>query len=111
MRPAKVLAAMLAQVAAPVVLCGHSHLSQAVKAAGKLVVNPGSVGLPAYADDAPPHAMQTGDPRARYALIERRRGGVDVAPVFLDYDRHAAVRAAGERGREDWAAWLATGKA
>jgi len=77
----------------------------------KIVVNPGSVGLPAYADDAPPHAMQTGDPRARYALLERSGSGLDVTPVFLEYDVRPAVRAARENGREDWAAWLATGKA
>jgi predicted phosphodiesterase len=111
MRPAKSLAAMLASVAAPVVLCGHSHLSWAVGVGAKIVVNPGSVGLPAYADDAPPHAMQTGDPRARYALLERGGSGLDVTPVFLEYDVRPAVRAARENGREDWAAWLATGKA
>lgn len=111
MRSSGELTAMLASVGAPVVLCGHSHLSWAVGASGKIIVNPGSVGLPAYADDAPPHVMQTGDPRARYALLERGRSGLDVTPVFLEYDHRAAVRAARERGREDWASWLETGKA
>ena len=34
-----------------------------------LVVNPGSIGMPAYTDDNPvPHAIETGTPHARYAV-------------------------------------------
>ena len=41
-------------VDAAVVLCGHTHLAGVVKLAdGRLIVNPGSVGLPAYDDDRP----------------------------------------------------------
>ena len=37
-----------------IILCGHSHLPRVVLTArGRLIVNPGSVGLPAYHDDAP----------------------------------------------------------
>lgn len=35
-------------------LCGHDHLPNAIRLAeSRLVVNPGSVGLPAYSDDVP----------------------------------------------------------
>ena len=48
-------------------LCGHTHLPGQVRLAdGRLIVNPGSAGLPAYTDDSPyPHSMQAGTPHAR----------------------------------------------
>jgi putative phosphoesterase len=94
-------------VAQPVVLCGHSHIPRVVELpSGKLIVNPGSVGLPAYPDDLPfPHRMETGSPHARYAVIED--GRVDLIAVAYDYQ--PAVAKARENGREDWAVALATG--
>lgn len=75
-------AAIQAQLGAleqPVVLCGHSHIPRIVQLpTGALVINPGSVGLPAYSDDLPvPHKMETGSPHARYAMVSKRRGGLD----------------------------------
>jgi putative phosphoesterase len=44
-------------------LCGHTHIPRTVVAADKLIVNPGSVGLQAYADDSPvPHVMGNRQP-------------------------------------------------
>jgi predicted phosphodiesterase len=45
------------EVSAPLILCGHAHIPRSVSLGdGRLVVNPGSVGLPAYEDDRPfPH--------------------------------------------------------
>jgi hypothetical protein len=41
---------------------------------GRLVVNPGSVGLQAYDDDhGHPHVMENGTPHARYAIAEQGR--------------------------------------
>jgi len=38
----------------------------------RLVLNPGSVGLPAYDDDQPvPHIVENGTPEARYAIVQR----------------------------------------
>ena len=55
-----------------VLLCGHTHIPRVVQLPAKmLIVNPGSVGLQAYSDDAPePHVMGTGSPHARYAILE-----------------------------------------
>ena len=48
---------------ARLVLCGHTHVPRAVQVGPVLVVNPGSVGMPAYTDDTPvPHAIETGAP-------------------------------------------------
>lgn len=38
----------------PVILCGHTHVQRALRlSGGRLLVNPGSVGCPAYDDDRP----------------------------------------------------------
>jgi predicted phosphodiesterase len=37
-------------VAARFVLCAHSHIPGAMAAGDKMLINPGSVGLPAYED-------------------------------------------------------------
>lgn len=69
--------ALLDNISAELVLCGHTHLPRVLPlAADKVVANPGSVGCPAYDHDAPrPHVMESGSPHARYALL-RRRGDV-----------------------------------
>ncbi|WP_197730239.1 metallophosphoesterase family protein [Rhizobium ruizarguesonis] len=62
----------LSGVDAAVVLCGHTHLAREMRLAdGRLVVNPGSVGLPAY-DEAQPYLRrnEAGSPHARYAIVE-----------------------------------------
>lgn len=96
-----------------VVLCGHSHRPGTVQLAdGRLVVNPGSVGLPAYTDDAPhPHAMESGTPHARWAVVERTAAGWRVELRATPYDTGPAVAAARDNGRDDWAEWIAMGRA
>jgi predicted phosphodiesterase len=93
------------------ILTGHSH-HQGMAVCGRItVVNPGSVGLPAYGDDAPPHAMASGSPHARYALVSPSPAGWDVQFMAVAYDWERAARLAEANGRSDWARWLATGLA
>lgn len=94
------------------ILCGHTHVPRAVRtAAGTLIVNPGSVGLPAYEDDRPhPHVVENGAPDARYALLDRVDGRWQSALVSVAYDHAAMARLATERGRPDWAIALMTGR-
>lgn len=96
-----------------VVCCGHSHLPRLVALAdGRLLLNPGSVGLQAYRDETPnPHAIETCAPHASYALLEEQDGVWRAEFVRLPYDWQAASQAAAERGRDDWAYALATGRA
>ncbi|MFT3913861.1 MAG: metallophosphoesterase family protein [Anaeromyxobacteraceae bacterium] len=103
--------ARLGDVDAALVACGHSHVPRAVRARrGALVVNPGSVGLPAYDDGNPhPHVVETGSPDARYAIVETVAGGWRAELVSVPYDHAAMAALARERGREDWARALATG--
>ncbi len=103
----------LEAVSAPVVACGHTHVPRLVGLpSGCLVINPGSVGLPAYTDDSPcPHAMEAGSPHARYAVIEKSSGGWEVEQRAVPYDWDAAARQAQSQERSDWAGWLRTGRA
>ncbi len=98
--------------AATLVLCGHTHVPRMVQLGPVLVVNPGSVGMPAYTDDgAVPHAIETGAPHARYAVITRRPGGAwsaELRAVVYDWDR--AARQASIHGRLMVARWTATGR-
>ena len=100
--------------AARLMLCGHSHLARLVEleAPATTILNPGSVGCPAYSDPTPPepHVSEVGSPHARYAVVTAASGAIaSVDMIAVPYDwRQAAARAAG-LGREDWAKGLATG--
>ncbi|PLR31655.1 YfcE family phosphodiesterase [Chimaeribacter californicus] len=106
------IAARAQGVAASLILCGHTHLPRRVPLAdGRLVVNPGSVGLQAYEDDHPfPHQMEAGSPHARYALLERHAHGwqVEFRQVAYDWEQAAALAAAHQR--PDWVTPLLTGR-
>ncbi|MBV7433662.1 metallophosphatase family protein [Cardiobacteriaceae bacterium TAE3-ERU3] len=96
-----------------VVCCGHTHLPRVVQLSnGQLVVNPGSVGMPAYADDAPQlHKMESGSPHAQYAILQQRQYGWDVEHIRLAYDWQQAAALAKVNGRADWAQLLLSGRA
>ena len=100
-------------ISARLVLCGHSHLQRTVHMPdGMLLVNPGSVGLPAYSAGSPhPHAMEAGSPHARYVVITRSGESWQVEHHAVTYNWEAAARLAEENGRPDWGAWLRTGRA
>lgn len=102
----------LGQVEAPVVACGHSHIPRWVcLGGGRRVVNPGSVGLPAYDDTHPsPHVMASGSPEARYAILEQRPDGWCCELIAVPYDYEPMARLADRRGRPDWAMALRTGQ-
>ncbi|MGE4297513.1 MAG: metallophosphoesterase [Desulfovibrionaceae bacterium] len=104
----------LADTATPVVCCGHTHIPRIIRCHDTLIVNPGSVGLPAYDDDTPPlppHAMETGTPHARYAILRHTPTGYDAEPRCVTYPWGQAAAMAAAQGRRDWTRWLATGKA
>ncbi|MCM5552675.1 metallophosphoesterase [Pleomorphomonas sp. NRK KF1] len=91
-------------------LCGHTHIPRIVRLkSGAVVVNPGSVGLQGYTDDAPVHIMQVGAPEARYAVAEKRASGWAVVHYAVPYDTANVVRLAREAGREEWASALESG--
>lgn len=102
----------LAGVSYPIILCGHTHLPRVVRlSSGVVVVNPGSVGVPAY-DDALPnyHAMQNYSPFASYAIIEKRDDTWRMELLKIPYEHSLAAEQARRLGRDDWAGWIATGR-
>jgi putative phosphoesterase len=106
------ITARLASASHSLLLCGHTHIPRTVAVNNKLIVNPGSVGLQAYADDAPvPHVMETGSRHARYAILDRCKTGWHVEHRAIDYDYESAARTAERNGRPDWAFRLRTGRA
>ncbi|WP_119354991.1 metallophosphoesterase family protein [Azohydromonas sediminis] len=95
----------------PVVLCGHSHTPRLVQCDATLVVNPGSVGVPAYDDDHPhPHIVEAASPHARWALVERGVHGWQATLCATAYDWQSAAQQAEAQGRGDWADALRTGR-
>lgn len=97
---------------APLIACGHSHVPRVLRDdAGRLLVNPGSVGLPAYRDDdAPAHVVETGAPDARYAVVENIGGAWQALLVAVPYDYRSMAALAGRNGRPDWQQALLSGR-
>lgn len=113
MRSVEILQDETSHIRLPILLCGHDHTPQICQLPDhRLILNPGSVGLQAYADDAPmPHVCHTGSPHARYGIVRRVEQGWagDIIDVTYDWNRAADLAAA--HGRPDWANWLRTGRA
>ena len=97
---------------ATLILCGHSHIQRAIQLDdGRLVVNPGSVGLQAYSTEYPsPHIVEMGSPHARYAIIEKRETGWLAQLLAVPYDWQHAALVAERNGRMDWGRSLRTGR-
>jgi glutamate mutase epsilon subunit len=77
---------------------------------GQLIVNPGSVGLPALETTTPfPVQVETGSPDARYAIIQERAGGWVAELISVPYPHAAMADLARSRQRPDWACALRSG--
>ena len=103
----------LSAIEQEVILCGHSHVPRIVSiSTGQLIINPGSVGLPAYTDDNPyPHIMETGTPHARYSTLFKNNTGWHIENIAIPYDWQSASSTAMKNDRADWAKWLREGRA
>lgn len=90
---------------------GHSHLPRMVELFdGRIIVNPGSVGLPAFLGDEPfAHAVENGGPDARYCIYDNSAGAVSFHAV--PYDFEAAARKAEAEGLDAWGRYLREGLA
>lgn len=107
------VAASLKGTAARLVLCGHSHQPRLVRLEnGTVIVNPGSVGCPAYDDPDPPaHVSESGAPHARFAVVTIEGETIAVEHHAIAYDWDRAARRAQANDRPDWAHALLTGTA
>lgn len=97
---------------AAVILCGHTHLQRVMTLDdGRVIVNPGSVGLPAFDDDRPhAHRVESGSPHARYAVLSNDSEGWSADLLTVEYDWEQAARDAQANGRADWSRALRTGR-
>ena len=113
LRPASEIEQIIHAQKFSLLLCGHTHVPRTVAlAGGSLLVNPGSVGLPAYTEENPAlHRMEAGSPHSRYAMIERQKNGWKVEHIDVLYDWSRAAQMAYSNGRDDWAEWLVSGRA
>lgn len=94
------------------VACGHSHYPRSLRtSSGQWLINPGSVGLPAYSDAMPvPHKVEMGSPDARFAWLELSGNNEwRVSLETIPYDHVATSRRALQNERPDWAHALLTG--
>ena len=93
-------------------LCGHSHLSRQVTLPdGRIVANPGSVGLPAIELGVPTnHERDDEVPHARYLIAERHAAGWAIELCAVAYDFELSARKAEVAGRARWAEALRTGR-
>lgn len=104
--------AMLEGQTSNVILCGHTHTPRSIGvSSGQLIINPGSVGLPAYTDDEPcVHSMQNFSYHASYTVIDGSDNNWTVQHVKVDYDYTKAANDAEKRNRKDWVHFLTTGR-
>jgi len=95
---------------ARVVLCGHSHRQAVVHGPGDcLILNPGSVGCPVFADIPSAAHLEYRSPHARYAILTKSNGRWLVEFLALDYDWASASARALANGRPEWAMALSLG--
>ena len=109
----KEIVQLLDGVAAPIILCGHTHIPRCVElSSGQLVINPGSVGLQAYYDDEPlPHSMQNYTSKASYAILQKNMDhNWDVSFKRVSYDINSAIKRVEEQNRFDWVGYLKFGR-
>ncbi|MBE7175374.1 MAG: metallophosphoesterase family protein [Mucilaginibacter polytrichastri] len=107
------LISLLKNVREPIVLCGHSHVQRCMYLSnGQIILNPGSVGLPAYIGAGSPGAiMQSYSPMAKYAIVEKTANGFAIDQISCTYDWQAASALALKHGNADWAGWILSGRA
>jgi predicted phosphodiesterase len=95
---------------AKVVLCGHSHRQSVVSGPREcLILNPGSVGCPVFADIPFAANLEYRSPHARYAVLTKTNASWRVEMLALEYDWASAAARALANGRPEWASALSTG--
>lgn len=75
-----------------IILCGHTHVQDKIEYNGKIVLNPGAVGVSLH-----------GDGKAQFLLLESSEGTWDYEFVSLDYDVEQAIEELTVSGLMDYA--------
>jgi predicted phosphodiesterase len=102
----------IAHIKERIILCGHSHVNRVVYLSNdKIILNPGSVGLPAYLGNGEySFAMESNTPHAKYAIVHADQNNINIEQVLCAYDWHKASEAARKNGNEKWANFLLFGR-
>ncbi|MED1408297.1 MULTISPECIES: metallophosphoesterase family protein [Bacillus] len=102
----------LQNVEQKIIVCGHTHIPRVVYLSdGKIIINPGSVGLPAYKDELPVlHKMESGTPHAKYVIMEKNAQDWLIEQISVSYNWEEAAQLAENSDRHDWAVALRTGR-
>lgn len=95
-----------------IILCGHSHVNRVVYLSNdKIILNPGSVGLPAYLGNGEHRfAMESMTPHAKYAIVHATGDTIGIEQIHCAYDWHTASEAALSNGNKNWAEYLLCGR-
>jgi predicted phosphodiesterase len=106
------LIAKTAHIKERIILCGHSHVNRVIYLSNdKIILNPGSVGLPAYLGTGEHRfAMESMTPHAKYAIVIANGESISIEQVLCAYDWHKASEAARKNGSEKWAQFLLRGR-
>lgn len=106
------LIAKTQHISQPVILCGHSHVNRVVYLSnGKIILNPGSVGLPAYLGNGEHRfAMESMTPHAKYAIVKVDGNNINIEQIHCSYNWHEASAAAKRNGSDKWAEFLLHGR-
>lgn len=94
------------------ILCGHTHTPRVVRLPDyRMIVNPGSVGCPAYLDTrmTPNFVHQSGAPDARFAIVENSTGVWTADLIAVPYDATAMISLARAKSADSWAEAITTG--
>ena len=111
-RDLKDVSERLGETDAMLIACGHTHTPAFVRLPkGPAIVNPGSVGCPAFDDTRvdPPFIHQIGAPDARYAIVEKTDDVWRADFIAVPYDPTEMAGLARAHGEDGWARALETG--
>ncbi|MBY0599936.1 metallophosphoesterase family protein [Bacillus bingmayongensis] len=94
------------------IFCAHTHIPRVIYLPNdKIIINPGSVGLPAYEDELPIyHKMESGSPFANYTIVKKQEENWMIEQLHIPYNRDGAISKSEKNGRLDWARALKTGR-
>ena len=111
MSPLEAIEKVAEGISQSLILCAHTHIARAVRLGdGRLVVNPGSVGVHGFSYNVPfPHLIEAGTPDARYAILELASGSWRVTFRHVPYDNNAMAVLARRNGDAEFASALSTG--
>jgi putative phosphoesterase len=95
-----------------IILCGHSHVNRVIYLSnGKIIINPGSVGLPAYLGNGEHRfAMESMTPHAKYTIVKVDGEHINIEQIHCTYDWNRASQAAKNNGSDKWSQFLLQGR-